>query len=65
MKRRDLIKKIEKTGCVFLRHGGKHDWYHPELVSGLKLKSLNLFLDIERLTIFLAKHILKMLANKP
>ncbi len=27
MKRRDLIKKIEKMGCVFVRHGGNHDWY--------------------------------------
>lgn len=27
MKRRDLIKKIEKIGCKFIRHGGRHDWY--------------------------------------
>jgi len=27
MKRRTLIKKIEKMGCAFIRHGGKHDWY--------------------------------------
>lgn len=27
MKRRDLIKKIEVGGAVFIRHGGKHDWY--------------------------------------
>jgi predicted RNA binding protein YcfA (HicA-like mRNA interferase family) len=27
MKRRDLIKKIEQSGCIFIRHGGKHDWY--------------------------------------
>jgi predicted RNA binding protein YcfA (HicA-like mRNA interferase family) len=20
-------KKLEETGCVFIRHGGKHDWY--------------------------------------
>ena len=19
--------KIEKAGCIFIRHGGKHDWY--------------------------------------
>jgi predicted RNA binding protein YcfA (HicA-like mRNA interferase family) len=30
MKRRDLIRKIEEAGAVFIRHGGKHDWYqHP------------------------------------
>jgi mRNA interferase HicA len=27
LKRLELIKKIEKMGCVFVRHGGKHDWY--------------------------------------
>lgn len=27
MKRKDLIKNIEKQGAVFIRHGGNHDWY--------------------------------------
>jgi predicted RNA binding protein YcfA (HicA-like mRNA interferase family) len=27
VKRRDLIRKIEEAGAVFIRHGGKHDWY--------------------------------------
>jgi mRNA interferase HicA len=27
MKRTDLIRDLEKTGCVFIRHGAKHDWY--------------------------------------
>ena len=27
MKRNDLIRKIEKGGCAFIRHGGRHDWY--------------------------------------
>ncbi len=27
MKRVDLIKKLGKSGCVLIRHGGKHDWY--------------------------------------
>jgi predicted RNA binding protein YcfA (HicA-like mRNA interferase family) len=27
VKRRDLIKKIEAEGGVFIRHGAKHDWY--------------------------------------
>jgi len=31
MKRRDLVKKIEEAGALFIRHGGRHDWYqHPE-----------------------------------
>jgi hypothetical protein len=25
VKRRDLIKEIEDLGCIFIRHGGKHD----------------------------------------
>jgi predicted RNA binding protein YcfA (HicA-like mRNA interferase family) len=27
MKRLDLIKAIEASGCVLVRHGGRHDWY--------------------------------------
>lgn len=27
MKRLDLIRTVEGFGCVFVRHGGKHDWY--------------------------------------
>jgi mRNA interferase HicA len=31
MKRKDLIKAIEKMGCTFIRHGGKHDWYQNKI----------------------------------
>lgn len=27
MKQKDLIKRLEKAGFVFERHGGKHDVY--------------------------------------
>lgn len=27
MKRKKLIKTIKSNGCVFVRHGGNHDWY--------------------------------------
>jgi predicted RNA binding protein YcfA (HicA-like mRNA interferase family) len=27
MKRIDLIRELERQGCVLLRHGGRHDWY--------------------------------------
>jgi len=27
VKRRELIKKLEEMGCVFIRHGSRHDWY--------------------------------------
>ena len=28
MKRLDLVRRLEKMGCVMLRHGGRHDIYH-------------------------------------
>ena len=27
MKRVDLIRSIEASGCILVWHGGKHDWY--------------------------------------
>jgi len=27
MKRSDLVREITKTGCVLIRHGGRHDWF--------------------------------------
>lgn len=27
MKRKDLVRAIEKMGCLLVRHGGNHDWY--------------------------------------
>ncbi|MCK4312947.1 MAG: addiction module toxin, HicA family [Candidatus Cloacimonetes bacterium] len=27
MKQTDLLQKIKKAGCIFIRHGGKYDWY--------------------------------------
>jgi mRNA interferase HicA len=27
MKRVDLLKILNKLGCEFIRHRGKHDWY--------------------------------------
>lgn len=28
MKRLDLVRKLEQSGCVLLRHGGRHGIYH-------------------------------------
>jgi predicted RNA binding protein YcfA (HicA-like mRNA interferase family) len=28
LKRLDLIRRLEQSGCVLLRHGGRHDIYH-------------------------------------
>ena len=27
MKRRELIRRIEKAGAILIRHGAKHDWF--------------------------------------
>ena len=27
MKRQAFIKELEQAGCVFVRHGGRHDMY--------------------------------------
>jgi mRNA interferase HicA len=28
MKRVALLKHLQKLGCMFLREGGKHSWWH-------------------------------------
>jgi len=56
MKRRDLIKKLETIGCVFIRHGGKHDWYRNP-----KTKKSQPVPRHKEINENLAKHILKML----
>ena len=53
MKRTELIRKLEVAGCVFVRHGGKHDWYRNP-----KTQPLPRHREIKD---FLAKHILKNL----
>jgi predicted RNA binding protein YcfA (HicA-like mRNA interferase family) len=56
MKRRELIKLLEKKGCILIRHGKKHDWYqNPD--SGI-CQPIPRHTEIKNL---LAKHIIKML----
>jgi len=56
MKRKELIKELEKIGCVLLRHGGNHDWYHnPETKISQPVPRHK---EIHE---YLAKHILKMM----
>jgi predicted RNA binding protein YcfA (HicA-like mRNA interferase family) len=58
MKRRDLIKQIEKMGCILIRHGGKHDWYqNPKTKVSQPVPRHN---EIKE---YLAKHIIKMLEH--
>ena len=59
MKRRDLIKELEKIGCILLRHGGKHDWYHnPETKMSQPVPRHKEIKD------YLAQHIIKMMKKK-
>ena len=56
MKRKDLIRSLEQMGCVFIRHGGRHDWYQNPLTKiSQPIPRHNEIKDT------LAKHIMKML----
>jgi mRNA interferase HicA len=59
MKRRDLIRAIEEMGCVFIRHGAKHDWYQNPLTK--VSQPVPRHTEIKE---HLARHILKMLSNE-
>ena len=57
MKKRDLERRLKKMGCVFVRHGAKHDWYHNP--------DTNMFQPIPRhneINEYLAKHIIKKMS---
>ncbi|OGL52853.1 MAG: addiction module toxin, HicA family [Candidatus Schekmanbacteria bacterium RIFCSPLOWO2_12_FULL_38_15] len=59
MKRKELIKKIETKGCIFIRHGGRHDWYqNPRTKVSQPLPRHTEIKD------HLANHILKILDDK-
>ena len=58
MKRVDLIRKIQEAGCMFIRHGGRHDWY-----SNPKTGVSQPVPRHKEVNEVLAKHILKKLAN--
>ena len=58
MKRENLIKQLEKMGCIFLRHGGKHDWYHNP-----KTKVSQPIPRHREINENLVKHIIKMLKD--
>lgn len=58
MKQRDLIKKLEEMGCVFIRHGAKHDWYQNP-----RTKVSQPVPRHREIKEQLAKHIIKMLSD--
>jgi len=58
MKRAQLIKRLESMGCVFIRHGSKHDWYqNPNTKISQPVPRHQEIADS------LTKHILKMLSS--
>jgi predicted RNA binding protein YcfA (HicA-like mRNA interferase family) len=57
LKRKKLIKTIKSNGCVFVRHGGNHDWYknphseksqpiprHTEIEDSLARRMMSLYI---------------------
>lgn len=58
MKRRDLIRRLRGMGCVFIRHGGKHDWYQNPRTK--VSQSVPRHREIKKR---LAEHIIKMLED--
>ena len=58
MKQRDLIKQLEEQGCIFIRHGGKHDWYQNP-----RTKISQPIPRHREINEHLAKRILKMLSD--
>ncbi|MBX9257676.1 type II toxin-antitoxin system HicA family toxin [Desmonostoc muscorum CCALA 125] len=59
MKRRDLIGKLEEMGCIFVRHGGKHDWYQNPITKISQAVPRHREIKEQ-----LAKHIIKMLSDE-
>jgi predicted RNA binding protein YcfA (HicA-like mRNA interferase family) len=59
MKQRDLIRELEKIGCVLIRHGTKHDWYQNP-----KTKVSQPVPRHKEIKDHLARHILKMLRDE-
>ncbi|MBN3923208.1 type II toxin-antitoxin system HicA family toxin [Nostoc sp. NMS4] len=59
MKRRDLISKLEEMGCIFVRHGSKHDWYQNPITKISQAVPRHREIKEQ-----LAKHIIKMLNDE-
>jgi len=58
VKRKELIKILEGMGCIFIRHGSKHDWYQNP-----KTKVSQHIPSHSEINEMLAKHIIKMLKD--
>jgi mRNA interferase HicA len=56
MKRTELIRRIEKAGCVLIRHGARHDWYQDPDTK--KAQPVPTHSEInERLALHILKHL--------
>lgn len=58
MKRTDLVRTIEKMGCVFIRPGRRHDWYQNPITKAAQPVPRH-----REIGESLAKHIIKMLGK--
>jgi predicted RNA binding protein YcfA (HicA-like mRNA interferase family) len=58
VKRKDLIRQLEEMGCIFIRHGGRHDWYQNP-----RTKVVQPVPRHNEINDNLAKHIMKMLKD--
>jgi len=58
MNRRELVREIEKRGCVLLRRGARHDWYQNP-----RTRVCQPIPRHQEIKEPLARHILKMLAD--
>ena len=58
MKRRDLVRELEKMGCVLIRHGRRHDWYQNS-----KTRVAQPVPRHTEIKEYLAKHIINMLKD--
>ncbi len=58
MKKRDLIRFLEKMGCRLIRHGGRHDWYQNPVTKVAQPVPRH-----NEINENLAKHIIKMLKD--
>ncbi len=58
MKVRDLVRKIEEEGAVFVRHGHDHDWYR-NVITG-RMAAVPRHREVNELT---ARRILRDLAS--
>ncbi|MFP4428433.1 MAG: type II toxin-antitoxin system HicA family toxin [Desulfovermiculus sp.] len=56
MKRKDLLKLLKESGCVFVRHGRSHDLYQNPRTGRKQPVPRHKEIDEQ-----LAKHILKIL----